>query len=166
MSDSVNPYQSPENVSVPEKPLAPQAALTDVMLRYLKEASPWLRFIGILGYISSGFLVFGGLIFTVVILVRSGIAEDIGGFPIGIAGLFYAAVGVVIFFPARFACRFGSSIRNYFMGGAEGDLETAFKNNKSLWKFYGILSIINFAFIPLAVIIGIIGGIAALINSL
>jgi len=77
----------------------------------------------------------------------------------GILGFVYLVPGVIMFFPGLFIYRFGEKIRSYNRTGAEIDLELAFKNNKSLWKFNGILYIISLAFIPLLVIGGIIAAI-------
>jgi hypothetical protein len=160
MSDTENPWQSPQNDSVPEKAAA-QGVLTDSMLRYLKEAAPWLRFIGILGYIGCGLMVAGGIIGAIVMLAVSGLADEFGGAPAGLIALLYAVMGALLFFPSRFTYSFGDKIRNYMLSNAEQDLELALKNNKSLWKFYGILCIIYLAFIPLA----IIGVVMAVVGS-
>ena len=48
------------------------------------------------------------------------------------------------------------------LGKAAARLELAFKNNKSLWKFNGILLIIGLAVIPALVIIAIVAAVAAL----
>jgi hypothetical protein len=50
--------------------------------------------------------------------------------------------------------------------GAEQDLELAFKNNKSLWKFIGILAIIQLAIIPVTMIFGIIAAIVGTLSQL
>ena len=66
MSDVVNPYQSPEAPAIPVNPLAAQGVLTETMLSYLKGASPWIRFIGILGFISSGISALWGICMLVL----------------------------------------------------------------------------------------------------
>ncbi|MDR0487610.1 MAG: hypothetical protein LBG91_05125 [Treponema sp.] len=166
MSDFENPYQSPESPIIPEKIQDTGVFLSETMLRYLKEASPWLRFAGILGFIGCGFITFGGLIFMIIALTNSGLADDFGQFPLWLVALIYVPLGVLFFFPSRFIYNFGSKIRNYQFSNSEQDLELAFKNNKSLWKFLGIMSIVNLAFIPLSVVMAVIGGIAAAVNGL
>ena len=162
MSDFANPYQSPENPSVPEKLPDSQAALTEPMLRYLKEASPWLRFIGVLGFIGCGFNVIGGIIGAIVMFFAfSDFAGEYGRVFSIFAGLINLPIGILFFFPARFMYSFGAKIRNYQFTNSEEDLEMAFKNNKSLWKFNGILAIIGLAFIPLSIVLAVIGGLAA-----
>ena len=161
MSDFASPYQSPENPSVPEKPLGTQAALTETMLRYLKEASPWLRFIGILGFIGCGFMVIGGIIGAVVMFAVSDLTDELSGVFSLLIGLIYLPIGILFFFPSRFIYNFGAKIHNYQFTNSEEDLEIAFKNNKALWKFNGILYIIGLAFIPVSIVLAVIAGFAA-----
>jgi uncharacterized membrane protein YjgN (DUF898 family) len=174
MSDAVNPYQSPETVAAPVKPLVAQGTLTETMLFYLKGASPWLRFIGILGFICSGLTVLGSISFLAFIPLIGQVWKEVPGFE-AFGGIFRAAFSgsmvalciggaVLMFFPSLFTYRFGEKIRSYLRNGTEQDLEQAFKNNKSLWKFYGIICIIYLAFIPLMVIIGIIVGVASALS--
>jgi hypothetical protein len=170
MSDSVNPYQSPEAESVPVKSAGSAGNLNDAMVRYLREASPWARFLGIMGFIQCGLMALGGLVSLAVIPAFISELSDLSGVPSFIAGGMGGLVGVIyiigaalLFFPARFAYNFGTKIRSYQRSNAEEDLESAFKNNKSLWKFFGILTIVSLALIPFSLIIGgiIIAGIAA-----
>jgi hypothetical protein len=165
MSDFTNPYQSPENPSVPEKLLSPQAALTEPMLRYLKEAAPWLRFMGVLGYIGCGFMFFGGIILSIIMFAVSGFIDGFDGASMGIMGLVYVPMGILYFFPARFTYKFGTKIRHYLFTNSEEDLELAFKNNRALWKFNGILYIVLLAFIPLFIVLAVVGGVAAAMSG-
>ncbi|MDR1932674.1 MAG: DUF5362 family protein [Spirochaetales bacterium] len=167
MSDTVNPYQSPVDPA-PVKLQEAAAGLTETMLRYLREASPWLRFIGIIGFISSGLTALMGLIFMGMMTTLESFWNDIPDLPDflarGIGGAFgfiYIIIAALAFFPAFFTFNFGAKIRNYQRSGADQDLEAAFKNNKSLWKFSGILAIVGLAFIPLSIVGLIIAGIAS-----
>jgi len=164
MSDSYNPYQSPESPIVPETPQNTGVMLTEKMLRYLSDTSPWLQFIGILGYIGSGLLVVLGIFGTIGFSAISFL--ELGDFPFWILAIIYIPMGVLCFFPAHFAFNFGRKIRNYRFSNSIDDLELAFKNNKSLWKFYGIICIIYLAIIPVFFVIAIIGGVAAVISGI
>jgi len=166
MSDSVNPFESPETIAVPEKPLISQGNLTENMLVYLKGASPWLRFIGILGFIGSAVTALWGII--VMLFVPSinqfwyqipgteGFNASFGAMFGGTVGILCIIGGVVFFIPSLFIYRFGERTSSYLRSGVDRDLELALKNNKALWKYLGILCIIEIAFIPLMIIGGII----------
>ncbi|MDR1421077.1 MAG: hypothetical protein LBI86_11945 [Treponema sp.] len=164
MADDVNPYQSPAAESAPVQSDGSAGNLTDAMQRYLREASPWARFLGIMGFINCGFLALMGVIFLAMAPVMSnipGLPALIAGGVGGLVGLVYIIGAVFMFFPARFTYKLGAKIRGYQRSGADGDLEAAFKNGKSLLKFMGILTIICYALLPVLLIIGVIVGIAA-----
>jgi hypothetical protein len=169
MSDTGNPYQSPGASVSPVKPLISQGLLTETMLMYLKGASPWLRFIGILGFISCGGMFLGGIGFIGLFSAVSGVWESIPGFDVygdavgavltASTGVLFLIYAVLYLFPSLCIYNFGNKIRSYMRTGVDQDLETAFKNNKSLWKFLGILAIISLAFIPVLIIAGIIAAV-------
>jgi hypothetical protein len=164
MSDFENPYQSPESPIIPDPSQSSGNSLSETMLQYLNEASPWLRFIGILGYVGSGLLIILGILFAAGMLAASAFAGGLGEFPLWIFALIYIPLGVLCIFPAHFTYNFGQKIRNYRFSNLSEDLEVAFKNNKSLWKFYGIICIIYLAFIPVFILIGVIISVAAVLN--
>jgi hypothetical protein len=170
MSDINNPFQSPEANTKIVTPLVSQGAITDTMLKYLKDASPWLRFMGVVGFIGSGFVVLSGLIMVILMPFTAGMFDEfseyfsdfIGSYSVTIVYATYlTGAGVLMFFPALFSYRFGAKIRNYLLTNSESDLELALKNNKFLWKFNGILMIIGLASLPVIIIIAVIIAVAA-----
>jgi hypothetical protein len=174
MSDAVNPYQSPETAVVPEKPLAIQGTLTETMLVHLKGASPWLRFVGILGFIYSGFVALMGFSVLPFISIVSRAWTEIPGFESfygafgavfnGFMVVLFIGAGVLLFFPSLYIFRFGERIRGYLKTGADEELESAFRSNKSLWKFAGILCIVQLAFFPLLIIGSVIAALVAVFS--
>jgi len=167
MSDYENPYQSPETPIIPETSQSSGVSMTETILKHLYEASPWLRFVGIMGYIGSGITVLSGIIFAFgTFLASSFLGDGLGDFPSWIFVLIYIPLGVLFFFPSHFTFNFGKKLRNYQFSSSIEDLELAFKNNKSLWKFNGIITIIYLAIIPLAVVGTIIAGIVAAVSGM
>jgi hypothetical protein len=169
MSDIDNLYQSPRSDINAVNPLAPAGKLTEAMVFYLKGTSPWLRFIGILAFIGAGATIVGGLLFSVLgtlgtnIFAQAlsdqmdiGAAETVVSWITILTGIFVIIIGVICFFPAWFIYNFGKRIKTFLQNNSERELELAFKNNKSLWKFMGILTIIYLAFLPVTLIISII----------
>ena len=162
MSEIINPYQSPETEAIPEKSIA-QGYITENMRTHLKKASPWLRFVGIVGFIFSGLTVLTGFVlFPLTTRSFSNVPgfEQAGGsfsllFNLGIA-VYGLGAASLFFFLSLFVYRFGDKIRSYLVTGMEQDLEMAFKNNGKLWKMLGILCIISLAFFPLMIISSII----------
>jgi hypothetical protein len=161
MPDSTeNPYESPQTEISEVKPLTSQGVLTGTMLMYLKQASPWLRFVGIAGFVMCGVFTLVGLSMVIGLQVL-----PIPGYNAAMGlGFFVLYLGYVVlmFFPVLFIFQFGGKIKSYVHTGNEADLEQAFKNNKSLWKFIGILSIISLAFVALMLVFG---GIAVAVSA-
>jgi hypothetical protein len=145
MSDYSNPYKSPETQIIPEYPK--NAGITDLMLHYLQEASPWLRFMGILGYIGFSIICLAGVI-TLFMSLDSPASAFVGLLVNGLAAF-------LAFLPARFLYNFGTYIRNYLYSQDANDLEAALSNNKSYWKFTGILTIIILSLFIILIIVGI-----------
>lgn len=161
MSDIENPYQSPESQIIPETPQSADNSITPLMLKYLSEASPWLRFIGILGYIGCGIMVISGIVMAATANATGELFENFIDFPFWIIGFLYIPLALLLFFPSHYTFKFGQKIRNYQFSNSNDDLENAFKNNKSLWKFYGILMIVYLAILPVVIVVSVIIGVAA-----
>ena len=88
MADSNNPWQSPE-AQVSGVDDVSRGVLTEGMLRYLKEASPWLRFVGILSFIGGGILCLLGIGISITGIssgMAAGAAASSGNRGVGIAG--------------------------------------------------------------------------------
>ena len=179
MSDSGNPFESPASNTEVVKPLVSQGTLNEIMLKHLSDASPWLRFMGIMGFIGAGLLALIGLASLFAIPFAAGVDMDIfddagiylsylfrslGSF-IFMYAMYFIGAGALVFFPALFTYRFGAKIKLYTQTSSEQELELAFRNNKSLWKFNGILTIIGLAVVPLFIIIAVVVIIAALAMS-
>jgi len=170
MSDFENQYNSPETSVNPDKSQI-IGNLTEPMFKHLKESSLWLRFVGIIGFIGCGLIVVGGLLPSIGIMSHSGLSGILGtsDFPTWIIWLLLPlnlAGAALFFFPSFFTWKFGDCIRKYEFSNKEEDLEKAFKNNKSLWKFYGILIIVYLSIIPFTIILTIIFGIAVAARTL
>jgi hypothetical protein len=161
MSDNQNPYESPQAEISSVKPLAHQGLLTETMLFYLKGASPWLRFVGIAGFVTLGLYVLIGLTMIVGVQSFGSTISGWSGAMGAVFGVFYLGAIVLMFFPVLFIFQFGKKIKSYIHTGNDEDLEQALKNNKSLWKFIGILSIVVLSFLAITVIFGGIAVIAA-----
>jgi len=110
------------------------------MLGYLRKSSPWIKLIGILGFICSGLMITGGF-FIIVILPFLIYPQYYSAAKS--SGFFYIITGIISMFPSLFTYRLGKKIQIYFCNGFDKDLESAFKYNKIFWQFMGIFYIIS-----------------------
>ncbi|MDR2768132.1 MAG: hypothetical protein LBB82_07395 [Treponema sp.] len=159
MSDS-NPYESPQNEANAVSTGADRV-ITEKMILYLKSAAPWTRFLGIIGFIGCGFMA-AGAIGTLVGLNITPIPGMENTAISSVMFIYLLGVGALFFFPSLFKFRFGKKVQSYLKTDDPQDLEEAFRYNKSLWKFTGILYIIALGLFVLSLLIMLITGIAAL----
>jgi len=175
MSDIIQTRQIDEPEYRQAAPDTERRTLTDAMIAQLNRASPWLRFVGILGFIQAGSVFLSGLVSVVIAAVWGG---DFGFGDLGfwdeimpsnlglLWGAIQIAIGVFVLMPAIFAFRFGAKIRSHAVSGRSADLESAFGNNASLWKFYGILCIVAIALTIVGIVVVVVGGAALAFSEL
>ncbi len=108
---------------------------------YLAETSRWAKFLAVLGFCFIGLIVVIGL-FAGTILSSMGGALPYPPFAVGI---FYILIGAVYFFPIYYLFKFAIKLKPAIQQRDPGDLESAFENLKSHYKFIGILMIITLA---------------------
>ena len=126
--------------------------MTKIMLDQLKRAGPWIKFVGVLGFIEAGFMTAGG-IFFILVMPHLLYAQYYSG--ASSSGLFYITTGIISFFPSFFTYRFGNKIKKFFLTGENHELEQALKNNKLFWKFTGIFLIAFLSIFIVAVFISL-----------
>lgn len=162
MSDIGNPYASPTVTANPESASSLGAGvITPLMKETLKATSPWMVFMGVIGFVGAGFMALAGLIMAVAMGAAGRMAGEIPGMPAAfgamgpLLGLIYIGAAVLIIFPSRFLYISGTKMKAYYMGESSADLEAALVASKSYWKFNGILVIVYLAIIPIAMIVSV-----------
>lgn len=121
--------------------------------RTFRESTKWMKFMGIIGYISASFMTLGGII---ALLASSfvGIAMQTANFLI--TGIVYIVMGIISFIPATFLTRAARNGKIAILSNDNQALTDFFRSNKSYWKFNGILTIIGLSLAVLAIFFVII----------
>jgi hypothetical protein len=118
-------------------------AITAAMIGYLKQTKPWARFISILGFIGTGLLFVLGLLLILGAGLLSSLSRTaLGGAPLGLIGLIYAALGCLCFFPTLHLFRYAGGIKRALIHDQVGGMEDALMHQRSFWRFVGILVLI------------------------
>jgi hypothetical protein len=125
--------------------------VTDPMLLSLRQTKPWTMLVSIVGFIYVGFMVILGIgsMFMLSMFDRTNSVLS------GMLGAVYIIMAVVYFFPTLFLFKFSSSLGRLIDGGGATEMEEALLNQKSFWKFIGILTVVG-------IVLSIIGIIAAI----
>ena len=122
-----------------------RAEVSDSAIEALRQTRPWVMFLSVMSFIGSAFMLFGGIIVMVAgAFIPSGAG---GGAAMSTAalGAFYIPFAFLYIYPALKMWSFGSAISRLVASRASVDLEAALRQQKSFWKFAGIVTIVMVA---------------------
>lgn len=104
----------------------------------LTEAGKWANFLAIVGFVMLGLMVIGAIgMFALGSVLPMG-----AGMSSGVMGVVYLIMAALYFFPTYYLYNFASRIKVGLKSGSQDDVDQAFMNLKSMFKFVGIMTII------------------------
>lgn len=118
---------------------------------YLLETAKWGNFLSIIGYVLMGLLA---MIALFMIFAMSQLLQN-QPFPMWIMGIVYLAMAGVYWFPVTYLYRFSAQMKQAVLSRNESLYASGFANLKSLFKFFGIFTIVILALYALAIVIAI-----------
>ncbi|MCL2435499.1 MAG: hypothetical protein FWD09_05100 [Lentimicrobiaceae bacterium] len=134
--------------------------VTENSKNYLKTASVWSKFIAIVQFVAIVFLILTALSMFAFGSLMGSYANM--PFSLSIIGWFYLVIGVVVFFPTRYLYLFAKKAAKAVLMNDTLEMEAAFRNMKSYWKFTGIMMIValglSITVIPVVVIAAALSG--------
>ena len=132
--------------------MADQIVVSETALGYLNQTRPWVKFLAILGFIVLGIIVLCGL------AMMSGSVMNAPGFGAAF-GILYLVLALLYYMPCLFLYRYSKAISTIPSTGQAG-LEEALKQQKSFWKFMGILTAVVLCIEVVVILITIFAGAA------
>lgn len=131
-----------------------QIVVSDEAIMYLQTTQKWTRFLAVLGFIGTGFMVVFGLMFSLLFNTIGSFQEGLGTMPFGSSfGLLYVAIAALYFFPSLYLYKFSNFSRAAILTNNSDDLTNAFKYLKIFNKFIGIITIAFLALYPILLVI-------------
>jgi hypothetical protein len=132
---------------------------------YLNEAAKWGKFLSILGFVLIIILVICGCVF---LFSGGNLASDVntdlpnldlapGAFGIVFA-IYFFITALIYFFPCFFMYRFAAQMQLALRTNDQIVLNRSFENLKSLFKFFGVVTIIILCIWVIAAIFGAVLG--------
>ena len=109
---------------------------------YLHETGKWSKFLSIVGFCFIGLAVILGLFAGTIF---SALNSELP-YPGFLIGLIYVAMGLVYFFPVYYLFKFSNQIRTALLNKNSHDLDLAFENLKSHYKYIGIFMAVVLGF--------------------
>jgi hypothetical protein len=129
----------------PYAPPQPQGAITANMVQSLRQTKPWVRLLSIVGFLATGFMLLAGLFMLVAGAMSQslvGRASPFGAVGGVLLGVLYALLALLYLFPSLFLFRYASAIARMLNGETVGGMEAALEQQKSFWRFMGIMTLI------------------------
>lgn len=137
----------------------PKMELQQEALNNLNETSKWTNFLAIMGFIFIGLMIVLGFFIGSIF---SEMVENQPNMPFSgtVLGFIYLMMGLIYFFPVLYLYKFSTFTKKALMHHNTNDLNEAFKNLKSHYRFMGIITIVILSVYFFAFIIGIFIGTA------
>ena len=123
----------------------------------MKETAKWSKFLSIIGFIGSGLMVIIGLFASAVMSsMFNTYGSGAGGFSSITFGIMYVLMGALYFVPSLYLYNYSNKMKLALATSNAVELEEAFLNQKSLFKFWGVLTIVIISFYLLFAIFGLL----------
>ena len=159
-----DPYSTPL-ANVHSSGFTGNAEVSQGVIQQLAGTKGWVRFISVLMFIGAGLM----LLFAVIMVVMGSAMASLtkspmfsGGFGIVLA-VIYGIFAFIYIFPALKLWKYASCIGSLIASGASSDLEMALNEQRSFWKFIGMIFLVLLSLYALIFIAAIVlGGIGAM----
>ncbi|RME98231.1 MAG: hypothetical protein D6772_09290 [Bacteroidetes bacterium] len=134
-----------------------QLLITPSIRTFLEETAKWARFLSIVGFVFIGIGALG-MFFTGGAFLTAGLGggSGLGGFIF----LFYLLIFGISIIPLVYLYQFATKLKAALEQDNQPLLQDAFENQKSLYKFYGIFTLIFLVLYGLIIIGGILFGLS------
>ncbi|MCJ8209996.1 DUF5362 domain-containing protein [Mucilaginibacter sp. RS28] len=154
MDETLQP-EVPELQPTPE----PELLLTPEAQYYLNEGAGWARFLGIMGFIGSAFIlimaIFAGSVFSILgRMSPTPMPAGVGAF----IGIGYGCFALLYFFPSMYLYQFANQAKQGILFKHTPNITTAVAKLKSFFKFWGVLTVIMIALMVLSFVFSIMIG--------
>jgi len=130
---------------VGQEPQEIKLVVTEEMRSYLYESTKWTRFLAIIGFVLSVFLIMGSFGIGAALSANPGMLNALGPLavlgPVGVSVL-YLILALLYFYPSLLLFRFSRKAKVAVLYGDQEHLNDAMYNMKSLFKFFGILTLV------------------------
>ncbi len=141
MNDELEMLDSPNELN--------KFVVSNISIGFLKETAKWAKLLSIIGFVSIGLFVVGGVVFSPFISYYTSFTMSSAVFII---------IGLIYFFPTLYLYKFSIRTKKAINSRSSPELELAFENLKSYYKFKGIFTIISITIYLIIFILSVFSG--------
>ncbi len=128
-------------------------------LSYLTESARWGKFLAIMGFILCGFMsllaFFIPALFTQIPPYNSMSTSMSSGVKVGMT-IVYLFLALMMFFPCFYLYKFSVKMQSAVKAVSQENFDESLMNLKSMFKFYGVFTIIILSLYALIIIVSIL----------
>lgn len=145
-------FGAPAELAAPEG----RAGVSDLTMETMRQTKPWVMLMGVVTLLGSAFMLLAAILMMGMgaMMPRSGPVSP------ALLGLVYLPMAAMYVYPGIKLWQYGSAIGRLMMSRQTSDLEQALAQQKSFWKFVGILTLVIVVLYGLFFVVALIGGIA------
>jgi len=134
--------------------LSEQSFTDDNKIRdYLLETAKWGRFLAIVGYVGIVLIVIIAIVMMIGFSALGSISDT--DVPMWILGGVYLIMALIYYFPVSYLFRFSDRMKYGLQVNDKQAITTGFMNLKSLYKFFGIFTIVMLSLYALILVIAL-----------
>ncbi|MCB1278607.1 DUF5362 family protein [Prosthecobacter sp.] len=153
-----NPYTSPAAnlYGASSGPAADGVSPSTIAM--LSATKPWVRFMSVLMWIGVAFMLLGAIgmgAVTALGVTKQTTTSPFGGAELVVMAAIYGLMAIVYIFPAIKLGKYASRIGSLVSTRSVADLDAALNEQRSFWKFIGIMTIIMIS-LYLVVVVGFV----------
>lgn len=131
-----------------EVPQEIKLIVTEEMRSYFYDMGKWARFLSVVGFVISAFLTLSSFGIGAAVTANPAMLSQLGPLAgIGATGItiFYLLLALLFFYPSLLLLRFSAKGRQGILFGDQENFNDAIYHVKSLFKFWGVLTIVLIA---------------------
>lgn len=146
-----------ENLEV-EEPKEVKLIVTEEMRSYIYDITKWAKFLSIVGYAVAILLVLGSFQIGSLLNSNPGALASLGPLAKGgstVISIMYLLIALFYFYPSMLLSRISARGKQAVLFGDQDNLNSTVLQMKSLFKFWGIITlVIIVAYVLLVVLVG------------
>lgn len=132
------------------KPDEVKLVVTEDMRSYIYDITKWARFISIVGFVISIFLIMAAFSISALMNSNPDVAaqlNQLGSNGSTVITVLYLVLGLLLFYPSILLNKISKKAKQGVLFGDQESLNQSFASLKSLFKFWGIVTILIIVFL-------------------
>lgn len=134
--------------------------VTEDMRSYFYDIAKWANFLAVVGFVISGFMIISAFTIGAAVQTNPELAAMLGQMgKLGTGGItvFFLLYGFAIFYPSMLMLKYSIKAKQGILYNEQNNLDEALSKLKSLFKYWGIVTIVIMVLYAMMIVFTILG---------